>query len=746
MIQRPRLKAHFRAESVPGGGVFLLSEDAPLRLEGRVFEQLTGLLDGHSTADEIAARLGSQTPPAYVYYALSLLEQRGYVEEAGGDFAGGKAVFWAYQGADAKDATRRLDTTTVSVASCGGLEREPLLELLKSMRVRVGERGALRVVLTDDLLRPELEAFNSEALEDGRAWLLVKPVGLQLSVGPLFRPGATGCWVCLAQRLRGNREVEIVLQQSLGRAEPLTLPRAETAATLQTAYGLAAMEIAKWVVRGALPELEGRVISFDTRSCVTQTHALIRQPFCTACRDAPPLEGSKAEPVLLRSLPKKFTADGGHRTCTPEETLEKYGHHISPITGLVCELKRRDVSGEGLTEVYFAGDNKAAPRQPAGAARLNFRSKSAGKGVTSAQSKASALCEALERHCGYFQGYEARRRGTLRALGARAIHPALCTQYSERQYSERDLWNARQSRFNTVPLPFDEGDEIDWTPVWSMTHETTRYLPTAFCYFAYPAPPERTYFVPDSNGNAAGNTLEEAILQGFLELAERDALGIWWYNRVRRPPVEFAAFKSDYPARLQTFLGRNGRDLWALDLTNDLGIPVFGAFSRRVGAEQERIVMGFGAHLDPEVAILRALTELNQMLTWVLPAERGERSDDIIKDAEALSWLRTATLANQSYLTPDESMLSRPASLAADDLRADVLFCRALVESMGLEMLVLDQTRPDVGLPVVKVVVPGLRHCHARLAPGRLYDVPAALGWLPAPLSEEQLNPVPLFL
>lgn len=156
--------------------------------------------------------------------------------------------------------------------------------------------------------------------------------------------------------------------------------------------------------------------------------------------------------------------------------------------------------------------------------------------------------------------------------------------------------------------------------------------------------------------------------------------------------------------------------------------------------------MGFGAHLDPEVAILRALTELNQMLTWVLPAERGERPDDIIKDAEALSWLRTATLANQSYLTPDESMLSRPASLAADDLRADVLFCRALVESMGLEMLVLDQTRPDVGLPVVKVVVPGLRHCHARLAPGRLYDVPAALGWLPAPLFEEQLNPVPLFL
>jgi ribosomal protein S12 methylthiotransferase accessory factor len=61
-------------------------------------------------------------------------------------------------------------------------------------------------------------------------------------------------------------------------------------------------------------------------------------------------------------------------------------------------------------------------------------------------------------------------------------------------------------------------------------------------------------------------------------------------------------------------------------------------------------------------------------------------------------------------------------------------------------MLVLDQTRPEIGLPVVKVIVPGLRHFWRRLGPGRLYDVPVKLGWLPAPLSEEQLNPIPMFL
>ena len=81
-----------------------------------------------------------------------------------------------------------------------------------------------------------------------------------------------------------------------------------------------------------------------------------------------------------------------------------------------------------------------------------------------------------------------------------------------------------------------------------------------------------------------------------------------------------------------------------------------------------------------------------------------------------------------------------------DDLRDDVLFCQELVEKNGMEMLVLDQTRPDIGLPVVKVIVPGLRHFWARFAPGRLYDVPVAQGWHPAPLSEEELNPVPMFL
>jgi ribosomal protein S12 methylthiotransferase accessory factor len=214
--------------------------------------------------------------------------------------------------------------------------------------------------------------------------------------------------------------------------------------------------------------------------------------------------------------------------------------------------------------------------------------------------------------------------------------------------------------------------------------------------------------------------------------------------------VDIDSFDEPFLGKVRAFLRDRARELWVLDLTSDLDIPVFAALSRRADHPQERIMMGFGAHLDSRIALLRAVTELNQMLVWVLPAEDMNESPETLEDPNTLRWLQTVTLANQPYLVPDET---RPPKTAVTyprrwtaDLRDDVLFCQDLVERHGMEMLVLDQTHPDIGLPVVKVFVPGLRHFGARFAPGRLYEVPVALGWLAAPLSEEQLNPIPMFL
>jgi ribosomal protein S12 methylthiotransferase accessory factor len=514
------------------------------------------------------------------------------------------------------------------------------------------------------------------------------------------------------------------------------------------ALGLAANAVASWVVRGELPELEGRLQTLDVPSWRLQTHTMTRLPFCPACGR----QGGEVRPFrppVLESRRKAYTSDGGHRVVAPEETIEKYSGHVSPITGAVPMLERAALDGAGVLHVYVAGNNVARPHHSLAHLRGDLRSMSAGKGASDAQARASGLCEGLERYSGVFRGDEARRRARLRELGESAIPLSHCLLFSDRQYCERDARNATGSRFGFIPQPFDPEADLEWSPLWSLTRREVRYLPTAFCYYDYPQPHEQTYCIACSNGNAAGNTLEEAVLQGFLELVERDAVALWWYNRVRRPGVDLDSFGEPYLGRVRAFLHDHGRELWALDLTADLGVPVFVSACRRTDGPPEQIVFGLGAHLDPRVALLRAVAEMNQMLTSPLLKPEGKQLGDPEADPETAHWLATATTANQPYLLPADGPPRAAASYPhswADDVAEDVRACQALVEQAGMEMLVLDQTRPEVGLPVAKVVVPGLRHFWARFAPGRLYDVPVRLGWVPRPLAEEELNPTPMFL
>jgi ribosomal protein S12 methylthiotransferase accessory factor len=250
----------------------------------------------------------------------------------------------------------------------------------------------------------------------------------------------------------------------------------------------------------------------------------------------------------------------------------------------------------------------------------------------------------------------------------------------------------------------------------------------------------------DSNGNAAGWTLEEAVLQGFLELVERDAISMWWYNRLQRPEVDLDSFAEPYLAELQKWYRRHQRVFWVLDLTSDLQIPTFASISRLVGRPDERIMFGFGSHFEPRIALLRAVTEMNQTVDM----DPDKDIEQEYADPPMRWWLRNATCANQPYLVPDPRAAKRmradfPA-LLHEDVLEDVQACQRIVEKRGMQMFILDQTRPDIGLPVVKVIVPGLRHFWTRLAPGRLYDVPVAMGWLDKPRTEDELNPIDMFI
>ena len=365
--------------------------------------------------------------------------------------------------------------------------------------------------------------------------------------------------------------------------------------------------------------------------------------------DRPPV------PVRLRPSPTGVRNSGGARSVPPEETLAAYRHLVSPVSGVVTWLSRTTDEADPWLHVHWAGSNLALRTRKLSSLRRSLRSKSAGKGSTRQQSEVSALCEAIERYSGAFHGDEIRIRRRFadfaQAGESEAIHPNAVQLFSDRQLDHAERINARGHPYNVVPPRLDPHAEIDWSPVWSLTDGAHRYLPTSILYGMTPEQRGSSDLVADSNGCAAGNTLEEAILQGFFELVERDAFAIWWYNRLAVPGVDLESFGDDYLASAPEYYRRAERDMWVLDVTADLGIPAFVALSRRTGADTEDIIYGAGAHADPRIAALRAVCELNQCLSW-LPRPAGEASGPAIDDPLALRWWKTARLADHPYLAP----------------------------------------------------------------------------------------------
>ena len=725
MRGRPRFKAGFRVDVVPPDLVFLSHETDYEVLEGRLYALLAPLLNGRNTAADIADKLEGRITVLDVDYGLAELRRRGYLaagEQPPLRDAGLDAGFW-----------RRLQRARVSVAPIGTLAQSPFATQPRSAGVRPA-RSRLDLVVVDDYLCEELQGFNRRAFRRRRPWMLIKPVGSILWVGPIFNPPHTGCWACLARRLREHRPVEAFLEaRSLQKRRTDSSSMPALSPDTRRALRRAVAEALKWVDRG-VSALEAGLLALDSATGKFETHEFIRWESCPVC-------GGRQ--LRRRTLPLAFHSrkgiradESGSRSARLAETFARLQRHVSPVAGIVHELRPYYSDKSGLAHVYLA--RHAYPPGPAilTAPPADLYWRSWGKGTTALQAKTSALCEALERYSGVFRGTEFRKRSSYRALGARAIHPNACLNFSQEQYRRRESWNRREARHTWVPQPFDEDGEIDWTPVWSLTDKTFKYVPTAYCYYGYPVAKGHDFCRPDSNGNAAGSNLEEAILQGFLELVERDCVALWWYNRLPRPEVDLDSFHQRYFEKLQKHYQRQGRRLWVLDLTSDFGIPAFAALSRKRRGKTPDYLFGFGAHFDPAVAILRALTEMNQFLSSV--AREPERRPYSRPDLD------------ESFLVPDSrARPRRPADYPrrrGNDLREEVDACVRLAEERGLETLVLDQTRPDVGVSVAKVIVPGLRQFWARFAPGRLYEVPVQLGWRRKPLREDELNPVHLYL
>jgi bacteriocin biosynthesis cyclodehydratase domain-containing protein len=727
-----RFAPNFTAYVLPPDVVCLYSEDRKFFLHGTLYCALAERIgnDGKSV-QALHRELAPNFPPDKIEEALKRLIERRYLVAASSIADRTVAGYWTSLGLPLETAEKNLGNCRVRIQSIDVAGAAELGDALKGLGVRVVKSSAdLTVTLVNDYLERRLAELNRQHVSDKTDWLLVQPSGVFPLVGPAFKPGDGPCWNCLFDRMIRNREIKGFLDR--GAARPVAVSPLARNIFGQSAIQFAAVETAKAIASGFRTDLRDHIVSFDLLGSTVARHYVAARPQCPTCGQKKLQNPRRApQPIVLGDGAKLIMTSGGYRTVSSRATVARFGKHVSPLTGVVTRLERIDADLPMNTN-FFAQHNFSAPAQNIDQLRSGLSGGSFGKGSTAEQGEASALMEAIERYSGIFQGDEIRtaRRFSDFAPGE-AILPNDVQLFSEAQIRTRHEPVLHDS--TPVPDPIDPSAKIDWSPVWSLRDNRFKNLPTSFLYFFYSGP---AAFHTDSNGCAAGNTREEAIVQGFLELVERDAYAIWWYNRLRRAELDLTAFDDSYVRDVQTQFADAGRKLWVLDVTSDLGIPTYVAIMHWMKDGQENIEFGSGAHFDRRIALLRALTELSQFLSiGLMGGGSGEKP--------SLDGVTPLRLENYPFLMPAKNPIVPPAAgiKLADNTRDQVLACVDIASRAGLDFLVLDQTRPDVEVPVVRVIAPGLRHFYRRFGPGRLYDIPVKLGLLDRPLPESELTP-----
>ncbi len=603
---------------------------------------------------------------------------------------------------------------SVAVIGIGNVSVSEFCSILVNFGIQIknDNTSVLDVVLIDDYLHPDILEIHKKNLETRRPWMLIKPNGYQIWLGPIFNTlKKAGCYLCLKKRVEINQieRTLITLKKNLKR--PPSLSAAKLPLTFDLASVLMAVEIKRYLQNPKDHSLNGKILTMNTLKWSTRYHHVLIEEDCSHCKS---------------------------------QGLDKIWHYVSPISGVISQIKTYKLPG-----CYVCHTSFNTPDQNHNILKETdqYRIVCAGKGFRRSKAKLIAVSEALERYSGFFKGNEVRIVDSLQGLGSKAIHPNDCMLYSQTQYQQRNAINNKGNPFNQIPLPFNENQEIEWSPVYSLTQNQEFYLPTQFLYYKYHSHPLKLpnsplYCQHDSNGNAAHFNYESAILHGLFELVERDAVALWWYNRLSKPQVNIKNFKDE---AIDSFIKEHtslGREFWVLDLTTDLEIPVFTAISCRKKEESE-IVFGFGCHLNPKIALKSALLEMNQML--LMERFLNKKDEKIIIRKEIQEWLKFSNLKNQSYLKPNNQYQSKFDIFLSSEEEM-LKFSSILLKRKGINILLLDQTRPSINLKVLKVIVPGLRHFWPRFAIGRLYEVPVKMGWLPKALQESELNPIDFFL
>ncbi|WP_175772137.1 TOMM precursor leader peptide-binding protein [Paraburkholderia phenazinium] len=736
-----RFKPHLLVLDAGPERLFVVDEFKRTMLSGAIFVQIAACLRARMTIAETLTSLAGTFGEWQVLAGLDHLVRRAYVRSDSPCEDDAARGFFERIGLDGDAACERIAGKRVAVEAFGA-DDIPLRHALARAGIGIEPDAGLTVALADSHDRDDLADLAARVSLRGGALLIVVANGVQPLIGPLLAGDPeladAPCIECVRYWIRLNRPVEALLARHHGSAAT-RLPQAVSRAGAAAAAALIAATVERISVDPAAAErARTHIVALRLDTLTTAQHRVSRRAQCPCCGNPAWMREQAARaPRLTDSTPLRRN-DGGYRSADPQQVFERYAHLISPVSGAIAYLHPMPKRHAGLRNVYAAGFLVC----PAAVPRDNrFDRICSGKGRTDVQARVSALCETLERFSSVYQGDEASVSGCMEdllaapACDASPIHVNALQQFSARQFDERDAINALTSDIRKqVPPRFTPRDVIDWTPAWSLVTGARRLVPMSYCYAETPeSAQDAVPCVHNPNGCAAGSSREEAILQGLLELIERDAVAIWWYNQIPRPGIDLASFADLYFDALVREYEALGWRLWALDITHDLAVPAVVALAENTA--DGRFSIGFGCHLDARIATQRALTEVNQLLNL---AADGPPPWDHTK------------LASTGFLYPANDMPCTKNTtwqpVEAGTLTAAVEHCVARIAAAGMDVLVVDKTRPDISLPVVQVIAPGLCHFWPRFGAERLYSVPVQLGWCDEPRSEAGLNQALLFL
>jgi ribosomal protein S12 methylthiotransferase accessory factor len=375
----------------------------------------------------------------------------------------------------------------------------------------------------------------------------------------------------------------------------------------------------------------------------------------------------------------------------------------------------------------------------------------AGKGRTESEAVASAIAEAVERYCAYQWNPIRTFVSKWDAVQPAAISPAECVLYSQAQY-QTEGWRC---------VPWREDQDVTWIEGTELPSGQSVALPAGLVYLVTPPPRPEDFFVPaSSNGLAAGPTLAAAVLGGLCELMERDALLIAWMNRLPAREIDLSR-SGAAAADIAKHYRRLSVEVRAFLMPSDLPAAVVMAVSIDSDPERPAQVIGMGCHLDPAIAVIKALYEMCQgrpseakRFADKPPRERLKRYEDVqtLDDHSAFAsqperrhefeflWARGTKVGIEELTNPATGNVERDLDHTARALTA--LGCRAAY---------VDLTLPDVapyGIHVVRTIATGLQPVHfghgtERLGGRRLFEVPQKLGFADRPRTVDDLNPCP---